>query len=118
MVHADLCTFCCDALACRRVPSGLPYASVNAHMQRLDVNFLSRFLFEILRYINLLMAMQPPPLSDAPNDDTPEPVRDTKQKKGKQVVFPFLFLDSLILLRQKIVPLRSSSCRLSGRKLW
>ena len=45
-----------------RVPSGLPYASINAHMQRLDVVFLSRFLFEILRYIELLLAMQPAPL--------------------------------------------------------
>lgn len=45
-----------------RVPSGLPYATVDAHMQQLDVVFLSRFLFEVLRYINLLLAMQPTPL--------------------------------------------------------
>ncbi len=48
-----------------KVPSGLPYASINAHMQRLDVVFLSRFLFEILRYINLLLAMQPIPLDSS-----------------------------------------------------
>ena len=48
-----------------RVPSGLPYASIDAHMQRLDVVFLSRFLFEILRYINLMLAMQPIPLDSS-----------------------------------------------------
>jgi len=69
----------------RRVPSGLPYASVNAHMQRLDVIFLCRFLFEILRYISLLLAMQPPPLSDTAAESTPEPTQGEKQSKGKQV---------------------------------
>lgn len=51
-----------ESLSNDKVPSGLPYASIDAHMQRLDVVFLSRFLFEILRYIELLLAMQPAPL--------------------------------------------------------
>ena len=54
-----------ESMSNDRVPSGLPYASIDAHMQRLDVVFLSRFLFEILRYINLLLAMQPVPLDSS-----------------------------------------------------
>lgn len=45
-----------------RVPSGLQYSTLTASMQSLDVVFLSRFLFEILGYINLLLALQPEPL--------------------------------------------------------
>jgi hypothetical protein len=68
-----------------RVPSGLPYASVNAHMQRLDVIFLSRFLFEILRYISLLLAMQPPPLHAAASESSPVTNQGEIQLKQKQV---------------------------------
>ena len=42
-----------------RIPEGLAYASIKAHMERLEVVFLSRFLFEILRYIELLLVLKP-----------------------------------------------------------
>lgn len=42
-----------------RIPDGLAFASIKAHMERLEVVFLSRFLFEILRYLQLLLALKP-----------------------------------------------------------
>ena len=56
-----------------RVPSGLPYSSIKAQMHQLEVVFLSRFLFEILRYISLLLALQP-----AKGDDAAQPLEGSE----------------------------------------
>lgn len=69
-----------------RVPSGLPFSSIAASMHRLDIVFLSRFLFEILAYINLLLALQPEPLLPVAEDDseeTPQQAPSRKRKHGK-----------------------------------
>ena len=78
-----------ESLSNERMPSGLPFASINAQMHRLDVVFLSRFLFEVLRYINLLLALQPEPLhpKDEALADEPagkQPSRGDKQSKKVQ----------------------------------
>ena len=51
-----------------RVPQGLPYYAIKAHMRELNVIVLARFLNETLRYIMLLLKLRPAPLTaaDAP----------------------------------------------------
>ena len=46
------------------VPSGLPFCTLRAQMRELEVVFLSRFVFELLRYINLLLKLRPASLQD------------------------------------------------------
>lgn len=109
-----------ESLSNDKVPSGLPYASLDAHMQRLDVVFLSRFLFEILRYINLLLAMQPAPLEDADQDtdaaDTSSPqsgkagmVSSNADRVGFEMMFSLC--DSMLL------PTVLVACSIGGRAL-
>lgn len=47
------------------VPSGLPFCTLRAQMRELEVVFLSRFVFELLRYINLLLKLRPAALPGA-----------------------------------------------------
>ena len=51
-----------EAAANSAVPSGLPFCTLRAQMRELQVVFLSRFVFELLRYINLLLKLRPAPL--------------------------------------------------------
>lgn len=53
-------------------------------MQSLDVVFLSRFLFEVLGYINLLVALQPEPLQAATEASQEEAGSGQKQSKKQQ----------------------------------
>ena len=57
-----------------RVPSGLSYASIKAQMESLEVVFLSRFLFELLQYVQLLLLLKPdlagPPAKTTPAKDS------------------------------------------------
>lgn len=46
-----------------RVPEGLSYYEIRAHMRELNVIVLARFLNETLRYIMLLLKLRPAPLS-------------------------------------------------------
>ncbi|KAK9834254.1 hypothetical protein WJX81_000411 [Elliptochloris bilobata] len=48
-----------------RVPPGLPFFSIRARMNELDIVFLNRFLMEILQYISVLLALQPAPAQGA-----------------------------------------------------
>lgn len=82
-----------ESLSNDRVPSGLPYASINAHMQRLDVVFLSRFLFEILRYINLLLAMQPVPLDSS--SDSLQAAEQSSSSDEETVTVSWISLNDL-----------------------
>lgn len=72
-----------EAASNPRVPSGLPYASLKAGMQSLDVVFLSRFLFEVLGYINLLVALQPEPL-EAAREGSQEETGSRQKQSNKQ----------------------------------
>ncbi|KAK9908805.1 hypothetical protein WJX75_003140 [Coccomyxa subellipsoidea] len=77
-----------DADTSPRVPSGLPFYTLTAQLRELELVFLNRFLQELLRYIMLLLAMQPPPLSPPGLADTNSASEDRatstgKAKKGK-----------------------------------
>ena len=74
-----------ESLTNDRVPSGLPFASIDAHMQQLDIHFLSRFLFEVLRYIPLVLAMQPTPLEA--QQDVPEVSDESDAGQESKEVF-------------------------------
>ena len=54
------------------VPAGLPFCVLQAQMAQLELVFLSRFVFEVLRYINLLLRLRPPPLGEAEAAQGPE----------------------------------------------
>ncbi|KAK9815130.1 hypothetical protein WJX73_008307 [Symbiochloris irregularis] len=59
-----------DAAKQQGVPVGLPYSRLQAQMAQLEVVFLSRFVFELLRYINLLLRLRPAPLNGADADSS------------------------------------------------
>lgn len=62
------------------VPQGMPYSSLTASMHSLEVVFLSRFLFEVLRYVSLLLALRPEPL-EAPQLNQPPPKEPAAEQK-------------------------------------
>ena len=43
-----------------RVPSGFPFTSVKAALCELDFIFLNRFIQELLQYVSVMLALQPP----------------------------------------------------------
>lgn len=53
-----------EAAQNKLVPTGLPFCRLQAQMRELQVVFLSRFVFEVLRYINLMLKLRPEPLQD------------------------------------------------------
>ena len=65
------------------VPAGLPFCVLQAQMAQLELIFLSRFVFESLRYINLLLRLRPPPLGEAGAADRPEQQASRGQVSGQ-----------------------------------
>ena len=64
-----------------RVPQGLPYYAIKAHMRELNVIMLARFLNETLRYLMLLLKLRPAPLTAAGAPQQQAEASETEPRK-------------------------------------
>ena len=81
----QLCTAQQDACISRLTKSCRVMCRLQAQMAQLEVVFLSRFVFELLRYINLLLRLRPEPLSEADDESSPDALHGKESPEaGKQ----------------------------------